>query len=106
MTVDRSNSVHNDLHCDLWPVEPVMETEMRADVLLDLTAAVQQQASPGTIPLQSLVRGVTDQALLAETPTCTDQQRVKWSKAARELLTAVLAQMSNAEVLRVASCCV
>ena len=84
-----------------------METEMKADVLLDLTAAVQQQASLGTIRLQSLVRGITDQALLVDTPTCTSQQRAKWSKAARELLTAVLAQMSNGEVARVAqkSCC-
>ena len=74
---------------------------MRTDVLLDLTACIQQQASLGTTRLQSFVNGITDQALLAETPTCTDQQRVKWSKAARELLTTVLAQMSSAEVLRV-----
>lgn len=83
-----------------------METEIKTDVLLDLTAAIQQQSSLGTTRLQSFVNGVTDQALLAETPTCTDQQRVKWSKAARELLTTVLAQMSSAEVPRVTrKCC-
>lgn len=75
-----------------------MEIDTKTVVLLDLTAAVQQQAPHGTTRLQSFLKGVTDQGLLAETPTCTDQQSAAWSKAASELLTTVLAQMSSAEV--------
>lgn len=72
-----------------------METDMKTDVLLDVTAAIQ---SLGTTRLQSFATSTTSQALLAEAPTCTDQQRVKWSKAARELLITLLAQMSSSEV--------
>lgn len=75
-----------------------METDMKTDVLLDLTAAIQQHESLRTIRLQSFVTSMTTQALLAETPTCTDQQRVKWFKAAQKLLTTLLAQMSSSEV--------
>ena len=75
-----------------------METDMKTDVLLDLTAAIQQHESLRTTRLQSFVTIMTTQALLTETPTCTDQQRLKWSKAARELLTTLLAQLSSSEV--------
>ena len=71
---------------------------MKTDVLLGLTAAVQQHESVATTRLQSFVKSITDQALLAETPSCTDPQRVRWSKVAKGLLITILGQMSSPEV--------
>lgn len=76
-----------------------METETKIDVLLGLTAAVQQLQSIGTTRLQGFMKSITELALLVETPSCTDQQRVQWTKAARELLTSLSRQMSSSEVL-------
>lgn len=76
-----------------------METDTKIDVLLGLTAAVQQLESIGTTRLQSFTKSIQEQALLVETPSCTDQQRVQWTKAARELLASLSRQMSSSEVL-------
>lgn len=72
---------------------------MKIEALVALTAAAQHLESIGTTRLQGFVKSLTVQGLLAEAPSCTPQQRVKWTKAAHELLTIFSRQMSSAQVL-------
>ena len=75
-----------------------MDSDLKTDLLLAVTASVQHSQSLDLKKSNSYIWQLTSQALLVETPACTAQQHAKWAKAAQELLMTLLAEMSGAEV--------
>ena len=81
-----------------------MDLDAKTDVLVDLTAALHQPESIGASQSDSMARKLTQQALLADTPSRNAQQLQRWSKTTQEMLTILLGQLSTPEVLQAEDC--
>ena len=72
--------------------------DMKSGMLTSLTTTLRQADSFGLAESNDLAETVLRQGLLAEVPTGSAQQHLKWSAAAKEWLHSLLALISDTQV--------